>query len=317
VANYQYSSDLLDEILDRAGELTDGTSDFEASALQYLNRAYRGILSGGSELDPNIHEQWWWLRSTAEGNLILLPEQSGSATVTNNNASVTLSAVQTPSIDEYYIRFDGTADVFRVSTHTAGTDAVTLDSVYTGATGSATWEAWKTDYDLASDVLSLIGPLRCNRLSSGEIQYVSEQDFQRLYPMKNLNDGVPTHFTFVGERTVRFNKGGGDTSTDYVRVDYSYTDMPAALTDSGSEEPLVPLQYRHVLADWGAAMLLADKDDDRAPYFIQSAQRIVAAMAKEHRRRMGRSSRDFGRIKPRVPPTLKNELKTASGLVVE
>lgn len=317
MANYTFSSDILDEILYRAGELTDGTSDFESAALRYLNRAYRGILSGGSELDPNIHEQWWWLRSTAEGNIILLPEQSGSATVTNNNASVTLSAVQTPSIDEYYIRFDGTADVFRVSTHAVGTDAVTLDSVYTGATGTATWEAWQTDYTLASDVLSLIGPLRCNRLSSGEITYMSETDFQRLHPMKDLNDGVPEHFTFVGERTIRFSSGGGDTSTDFIRVDYSYTDMPSALTDSGSEEPLVPLQYRHILADWGTAQLLADKDDDRAPFYVQAAQRGIAAMAKEHRRRMGRSSRDFGRIKPRTPPVLRNELKTASGLVVE
>lgn len=317
MANYQYSSDILDEILDRAGELTDGTSDFEASALQFLNRAYRGILSGGSELDPNIHEQWWWLRSVSEGNIILLPEQSGSATVTNNNASVTLSAVQTPSIDEYYIRFDGTADVFRVSTHVAGTDAVTLDSVFTGASGTASWEAWKTDYDLASDVLSLIGPLRCNRLSSGEITFMSESEFQRLHPMKNLNNGVPEHFTFVAERTVRFSSGGGDTSTDFVRVDYSYTDMPAALTDSGSEEPLVPLQYRHILADWGTAMLLADKDDDRAAFFVQSAARGISGMAKEHRRRMFRSGRDMGRIRTRNNPVLRNQLKTASGLVVE
>lgn len=317
MANFQFSSDLLDEILSRSGELTDGTSDFEAPTLRLLNRAYRGIWSGGAELDPNIQEVWWWLRSSTEGTITLLPQQSGTATVTNNNTAVTLSAAQTPSIDDYYIRFGGSSDVFRVATHVAGNTAVTLDSVYTGSTGSVSWEAFKTDYDLATDLLYLIGPIRIAREGIDEIDQISESDFQRLFPMRNLNDGIPTKFCFVGERIVRFNAAGGETSTDFIRVDYSYIDTPAALTDSGSEEPLVPLQYRHILADWGASMLLADKDDDRAGYFLQAANRGIAAMSKEHRRRMNRSTRDFGRIITRANPVLRNELRTASGLVLE
>ena len=317
MSNYKFSSDLIDEILDRAGELTDGTSDFEASALKFLNRAYRGLWSGGAELDPNLHEVWWWLRSTTEGTITLLPEQSGSATVTNNNVAVTLSAVLTPSIASYRIRFQNNADMFLVSSHTAGTDAVTLDSVYTGENGSVSWTAWKTDYALATDLLYLVGPLRISREGIDEIQLISETDFQRLYPFHTLDWGVPNKFCFVGQRTVRFNAGGGQDSTDLIRVDYSYVDEPADLTDSGAEEPLVPLQYRHVLADWGTSMLLADKDDDRAAYFLQAAQRGVAAMSKEQRRRYARSGRDFARIMPRRPPVLRNELRTASGLIVE
>ncbi len=317
MANLQYSSELLDEVLFRSGEPTDGTSDFEASALRLLNRAYKGIWSGGAELDPNVHETWWWLRSTAEGTITVLPRQTGTATVNNNSTTVTLAAAQTPTIQNYRIKFADIADVFLVPTHTAGGTAVVLDSVYTDATGSKTWEAFLTDYALPSDLLSLTGPLRIARDGVDEIKLLGESEFQRLYPMRNLDWGTPTAFCFVAERTIRFNKAGRQNDDEYVRVDFSYTDTPSDLTDSGTQEPVVPLQYRYILSDWATAMLFADKDDDRAAYFFQSARGGIAAMAKEHRRRLGRSGRDFGRIATRYNPVLRNELRTASGIVLE
>ena len=73
MANYTFSSDLVNDILFRAGEPIDGTSDFDSVALQYLNRAYQSVWSGGSEILPQINEQWWWLRKDDQGVLTLNP----------------------------------------------------------------------------------------------------------------------------------------------------------------------------------------------------------------------------------------------------
>ena len=50
--NYTSSLDLKNDVLFRTGEATDGTSDFDAAALQYLNRAWQIVWEGGHELDP-------------------------------------------------------------------------------------------------------------------------------------------------------------------------------------------------------------------------------------------------------------------------
>lgn len=317
MANYKFSSEILDSILDRAGEPTDGTSDFESQSLQYLNRAYRGLWEGGQELGVDVSEIWWWMRGTTEGTLTLLPMQSGGATVLNNNTAVTLDATITPSMVGYKMRFGANLDVYTITAHTAGTAAVTLDSGYTAASGTDTWKAWKTDYALATDLLTLTMPFRIYREGIVKIKEVTEPEFQDRFPFFQLDWGYPTAFCFIGTQTVRFNKGGGQNTTDYIRVDYTYLPVPADLTDSASEEPLVPLQYRHILADWGTAMVLADKDDDRAAFYVQAAQAGAKAMSREHRRRILYGSSDFAKIKPRSNPVLRKDVRTETGLLLE
>ena len=92
MSNYQFSADLVNDILTRNGELTDGTSDFDARALELLNRAYQALWMGGTEIDPTINEEWHWLKADPPLTLLLLPVvNSGTVSVTNNNTSITFS----------------------------------------------------------------------------------------------------------------------------------------------------------------------------------------------------------------------------------
>jgi hypothetical protein len=300
MANLKYSSDILDYILFRAGEKSDGTSDFDAQSLIYLNAAYKKIWQGGGEFDPAINEDWVWLRKS--GNIILQSKIStGTVSVTNNSASATLSASQATDVAGWFFKIDGHEAVFKISVHGGGTDALTLDSVYTGDTNTtASYKLVKLDYTLANDAIEILSPMetyfKANRsfVYDGQIAGVSLQSV----PYRNeLLSGVPEYFSQIDATTVRFNRYA---DSDLIRIDYRYKKLPADLTDSGSEEPLVPLHHRHVLANIALYDLWTDKNDDRADSVSLVAKQGLKAMAVENQNRLSQMDHTYGKIHSRV-----------------
>ena len=322
MANYQYSSDILDDILNRADEPTDGTSDYEAEALRLLNRAYYGILNGGTELDPELHETWWWLRKDSQGVLTLNPViETGTVSVTNNSTSITFSSGPTPSVANRYIKIDDHADVFLISAHTAAATAATLESVYTGTTDTAaSYKVFQLDYTLASDVMYLSSPMRFYQDGGGEIVGMPDvAELHKRWPLQEVSAGVPRAFAMVGQQKVRFSHYGGTSSTDLIKIDYEYTKVATALTDSGSEEPLVPIHYRYILSDWALGLLLGEKNDSRAVDFLTLAKQGVSAMAMHNRQFMVLQGRGkMGRILTRQGHVSRfmSPLRTSSGLII-
>lgn len=300
MANLTYSSDILNYMLFKAGEKTDGTSDYDSVALEYLNTAYRKLWQGGSEFDPTVNEDWTWLR--AKGNLILQTKIStGTVSVTNNSATATLSATQSTDLDNWYFKTDAHEAIFRISAHTGGSDTLTLDSVYTGDTdASAGYKLVKLDYTLASDAIEVLSPMTTSFQSGslrpgGRIDGISEQSL----PFQNqLYAGVPYFFSQIDETTVRFNRYA---DTDLIRVDYRYRKRPADLTDSGSEEPLIPLRHRHVLANIALFDLLMDLNDDRADAVGLIAKQGLKAMSIENKKKIAQMDENFGKIFPIQP----------------
>src|SRR5258708_12240753 len=69
----KFTSEIVDDVLFRCGEPTDGTSDFDVTALNYVNRAYRAIWVGGGELVKDMNEPWLWLKKDPPGVLVLNP----------------------------------------------------------------------------------------------------------------------------------------------------------------------------------------------------------------------------------------------------
>jgi len=319
MANYTTSADLLDDILFRAREPTDGTSDLNTQAIVHLNRAYQGIWSGGSELDPNIHEKWWWLRKDDQGVLTLNPvHDTGTISVTNNSTTATFSSAPDDSMAGRHFKVDDHADVFIITAHTAATVGATLDSVYTGTTNTAaSYRAMQLDYDLATDVLHLRAPIVAHQDGRHDIDLIDLERLKRRWPLNELSSGVPRDCAMIGQKKVRFSHYGGTSSTDFIRLDYEYTKEPSDLADD-TVEPLVPRQYRKILADWALAFVLEDKSDDKAEKAILLAQQGLRAMAKEHRRVMMFGSQDFAKIRPRQRDLEASiaPLRTESGNIV-
>lgn len=293
MANYQFSSDLVNDVLFRAGEPTDGTSDFEAPALQYVNRAYQAIWMGGIEIAPEVNEPWWWLFK--EANFVTeLPISAGTVSVTQNSASITFSSPPAASVVGFWFKVTGTNEIYKVSAHTGGAGAATLDSIYLGATdGAAAYTLFKTDYTLAADVLRLVTPMRLGQTNASGSSYtrpgrnyqilgVSNRELDEIAPLSLASAAIPKLFAQTGEAVVRVDS----YSSTRIRVDYQYMQRPADLTDSGSEEPVIPRQYRRLIADVAVMFLMIDKNDDRARAVAALARTGLLGMAQENRVRL-------------------------------
>lgn len=322
MANSRFTSELLDEALFDAREPTDGTSDYENEVVRYCNRAYRAIQLGGSEFDKALNEEWWWLRSALPGVITLQPRlASGTIAVTNASATATFSGVPTPAIDSdvtgWYLKVDDRSDIFRISS--IASTLATLDSVYTGDTdATATFRLFKLDYTLATTVLRVMSKMAGYADGEYAIEGMEEDSMKRDYPLALTEAGMPTAFAHIGEREVRFNRYGGTANGDLRRIDFDFLERPADLTDSASEEPVIPLEYRHLLADATAYFLLLEKDDDRAAHVLQRVQGGLGAMAKEHRARINRLGDLRGKIQPRQGHLnrFRGPIRTNSGMII-
>ncbi|MGW8182127.1 MAG: phage adaptor protein, partial [bacterium] len=314
MSNYQYSSDLVNDILFKAGEPIDGTSDFDSKALTYLNRAYQALWMGGAEFDPEINEEWFWLKTT--GILTLNAAiTTGTIAVTDDSASITFSSAPASSLAGWHIKTNDHADVFKISAHTGGNTAATLDSVYTGTTdAAASYKAFQLEYDLASDVLTMISPMRGYQNSANKIDGISMRQLEDDWPLNMTSQNVPSRFAMVDDNTVRFNK----YPSQLTRITYEYLAQPADLTDSGTEEPAVPRKYRRVLALMGAYWLLQDKNDDRRTEIGLEAKALLNAMKIENRKLWAKTG-SIGWIFPRQRSRknlIKGPLRTESGMII-
>lgn len=315
VANLRFSADLIDDILFRSGEKIDGTSNFEAQALVYLNRAYRSIYMGGTEFDPEFNEKFWWIR--AESTLTLEAAiKTGTASVTKNSTTVTLSSAPANSVAGWHFKVDTHHDFFRVSTHSGGSTTVSLDSVYTGDTNSAiAYRLMKFDYDLATDSIKVIDPMMV-WADDGDhkVELVSPVDVRRFWADHNTLSGAPEKFCMLDDDTVRFSQYGSDDGK-LIRVDYSYLKRPADLVNSGSDEPLVPRQYRHILSDMSLFFLFSDKNDTRVEGVGLMAKSGMRAMSLENRKRFSHAG-DLGKIDPRSSVPGLRTLRSTTGKLI-
>src|SRR5712664_21796 len=313
MANLTTNHDLIADALFRAGEPTDGTSDFYQQSIINYNRVYQSLCSGGMELAKDVDETWWWLRKPTPGVLTLQPAFLGSASVTFNSNAVVLSNPPAYSMAKWYFYIQNTfGDVFRVTAHTGGSGVVTLDSPYTGATNAAAAvRIIQLEYDLASDLRSIIGPMSINS-DDFQIDGCELDSFLGRYPSFTVQQGPPELFAMVGEQRVRFSHYPGDTGDLIFRVEYNYLVVPADLADDANV-PLVPREYRRVLSDYTTMWILNEKNDPRAGAMGQSAASALTAMARENRRRLTKMGHKFGQLFSRQDQLVRRIPQSTSG----
>lgn len=305
---------LINDALFRAGEIP-GASEWDSKALDYINREYRALCAGASEFLPEVQHDWWWMRR--RGVITLLPAyMTGTVLMTNGVAAGTLSVDPTPlDLTNYRIRFDDVADVFSISVH-AGVN-ITLDSPFTGATGSYSFKAMKVLYTLDTTIDAIMSPL--SGLDGGPSIYgLAPERMEELFPVSRLNVGLPQAYSIENDQTIRFSHGGAIDSKSR-RLEFVYRPSVDDLENSATNFPLLPMRFRHVLADMTLVYLYMDKNDDRLTAIGTSVRSALAAMVAENRRRITKVDSLVGKIQPRQTGLTRNQsrlLRTESGLII-
>jgi hypothetical protein len=313
---YVTTRDLKEDVLFRASEKING-SEYAPRVIDYLNRTYKSLCNGASEFLPEYVEDWWWLRG--HDVLTLIPAvQAGTIAMTQDSAAVTFSVPPVLSTVGYRLRVTNHPEMFAILTHTAGAAAATLDSPYTGASASAaSYTLMKVEYPLSVAVASLISPMVGYR-QNFKINGMSPERMDTEWPLPQLTTGIPQSFSLEDSRVVRFSHGGR-TDGFSMRVEYRYRKMVADLTDDVTSIPVVPIEWRHILADMALTHVMLAKNDDRSNAHALSARTALAGMIKENRRRMAKMGANAGMIYPRqgqMWPASRGPLRTESGLII-
>lgn len=293
---YRYTDELRHDVLFRAGEPTDGTSEYHARVLDYLNRVYLAVCQGGQEFGLDVNEDWLWLRQSA--SVILVPPITMTGTVTKGSSAVTLSAapvddlgVQVSLADDWFLTMTDRRDWVQVVSHTAGGTSATLASSWIHDSGTVPLLAGKLQMTLPN-MLRLAGPLmlydaRAWPRQRRTIPVVPVEQF--LVP--SVLSSSPTMATFRATNRLQIDH----PPSKRLRLEYEYLTEPAVLMGGMSEEPLVPLKDRRILADGALAYLLLDKNDDRADALLMTVGVQVRAMANENRAVRARTDSTLGR----------------------
>jgi len=238
MANFTTTADLKLGALDRAGELTNGKSDFDSLALENINHLYRSILAGSNEYKVDLGEYWEWAKSQYPKILELQPAiDTGTVAVTKGSTSATLSAAATPSVKDRYLKVENNPDFFRIDAHTAGGTALTLDANYTNDTETvANYKIIQFDYDLADNIMRLTDAMTVYRQQpfGSDLDYgiegIDKKTFRAAHPFFLAREEIPRRFTLIseseGEFRVRFN-----AYVDRItRVEYDFIPIPNKLT---------------------------------------------------------------------------------------
>lgn len=145
--------ELKQEVLKIAGELTDGTSPFEADALTYLNTVYKYLITGNSFFDVSCDEPWVWAQSKYPIILTLKAPVDTAATFTNGSSAGVFGSAPSISLEGRYLKISGISDIYRITQHTAASTAFQIDQEFLGSTGSYSLSACKYDYDAFNDII--------------------------------------------------------------------------------------------------------------------------------------------------------------------
>lgn len=274
-ATSQYTdfSDLYTGLMNRVREQT-GVTATTNQAKNYINTALYDMHVGQEE-------KFHW--AERRGVLITHPTYA-TGTVTISQGSTSLSGSSTlwntagtfganNMIAGGKIVIAGTSVVYEISSVTTDTAAV-LTSRYVGDTVTAgTYVYFEDEYALASDFLR---PVDLQTFDDDrEIRIIDRREMRNRFPRNNIT-GRPiaacfADSAFSGNTTpVRRIKLTPSPAEAY-NIPYSYITSNLAVTSAGaaqaqlsadSDEPIVPLRYRHVIVLHALYNWYRDRKDD-------------------------------------------------------
>src|SRR3990167_2765861 len=273
--DFDYPLSILQDALFRADEPTTSDGDFYTAGQRALIRAHHDL--------ANRHP-WYWLRAYPPGSFVTTAAiTSLTITVASTGTSVagTLSATYATSLANFKLLPTGKNWYARVTSHTAGTNAVTLDAVpETLAAGSAI-SIVRDEYQLAADLGLFVDGLWTQ--DGDYIELKSEEQIRKEYGDKPEPAWPPSAFCRLDQRRIRLSHY--PTSTE--RVEYPYCTMPDDIDPTdGATELTISHNFRYLLADGALYFAYLMKSDKRVAAAKKDYEDGIEQAISYHRRLM-------------------------------
>jgi len=297
-------SDLYTDLLNRVRAAT-GVTATDNQAKRYINTALQDLVLGYGEKFPWAQREGV-LRTKA-------PYTTGTVAVTVGSTTITGTSTAWNTNDDYGVAnmvaggkftVNGT-DTYEIASVASDTSS-TLTTAYIGDTDtSTTYTYYEDDYALHADFYR---PLDYRSFdASADIPLIDPMEFRRRYP-RNISRGRPRVATLIsknpsGDTTVRTRVRFYQPPDAAYLIPYSFITNKLAYSSSGTaatalsadaDEPIVPLQYRHVLVLHALISWYRDKKDDAR------SQEVKAEWVELMKRITGDSQ--IGDARPRIQP---------------
>lgn len=267
-------SDLVTDVQNRV-RVTTGVTATETQAKRYVNIALHDFNLGFQYKLPWLERQGQ-LRTHAPYSTGTVAISVGSTTLTGTDSlwNTANSYNENNARTSGKLVLQGTTDIYPIATVTSDT-SITMGSKYVGsaALSGATYTYFEDTYDLASDFLR---PMDFQFFSQARnIQLIPRDEFRRRFPRPNvagnpeyacLLDLAPTGSTSPIRR-VQFYPYPSTT----LIIPYTYVTNAVGVSSAGSaltslssdtDEPLIPLRYRHAIVYHALYHWYRDKRDD-------------------------------------------------------
>ena len=260
--------------LEQAVRVSTGNSTTEQQAKRAINIALHDMHLG---LDYRL--PW------AERRAVVRTQDdytTGTVTTTKGSTSITGASTLWNTANDFSVNnarangrivFSGSRTPYIVSS--VGSDtAITLTERFTETSlSAATYTYYEDEYDLATDFLR---PIDMQRFSlEMPVDLISRTEFRRRFPVNSTlgRPSVATILDFAPSgsvtpiRRVKF----APAPNDFWQIPYTYVTSNLAVSSAGvaaanlssdTDEPIVPLRYRHAILYHALASWFRDKKDD-------------------------------------------------------
>lgn len=268
--------------LQNAVRVTTGVTATEDQAKRYINVALQDMHLGYSERFP-------WAERTSY--LVTQPQYTtGTLTATKGSTTITGSGTAWNTNNDFTVAnmraggkivISGGTEIYEISSVTNDTTAA-LSSKYIQTTVSvASYLYFEDEYALASDFLRPVDQRQF--ADSIEIELIGRTEFRRRYPRPKIT-GRPEVATiydkpFSGNTTPVRKVGFYKPPDQAYTIPYSYITSNLAVSSAGAaqtqmsaatDEPIVPLRYRHALLLHALYNWYRDKKDDTRSAEVKS-----------------------------------------------
>lgn len=156
MAQFRNSADIINEILQKSGEPTNGNSPYTTRAITYANKVHHAIVGGGSFLNINVDEPWVWARAHFPIVVELQPAfttgtlnvQTGSNNISFSQAPTNPYTGSASSVEGWHIQASGLSTIYKIMQHTAGSTSAQIDSSFVDTISQASFRCFQIDYPI-------------------------------------------------------------------------------------------------------------------------------------------------------------------------